>query len=281
MPLAIVSGDLREGGELFPLKDIAALLIQEPPLQVLPSLAVKIGLNEAIVLQQLWYLLRNPKFGKRIDEKQWIFNTVDQWRADFFPFWSGPTIKRIFASLKRQELIETCQPEGRISRRQYYRIASEKLAEISDEIKLIPSMGSKRSDGNGSNCALPNTKTTSIDYGTKKSEESKETSPHSSVDADEVFDPLWKPKDHGTKKEQLKHIKTPKSIPSEREFNAFIENEPLNEIGMGKGGDLYHRLTMDKWHQWLNDRWHPIRNWKLYVAALDSKMAGATDGTDF
>ena len=33
------------------------LLTQEPPLQVLPSLAVAIGLNEAIVLQQVHYLL--------------------------------------------------------------------------------------------------------------------------------------------------------------------------------------------------------------------------------
>ena len=34
-----------------------SLLISEPPLQVLPSLAVKIGLNEAIVLQQIHYWL--------------------------------------------------------------------------------------------------------------------------------------------------------------------------------------------------------------------------------
>lgn len=39
----------------------AQLLINEPPLQVLPTLAKTIGLNEAIVLQQVHYWL-NPKF---------------------------------------------------------------------------------------------------------------------------------------------------------------------------------------------------------------------------
>ena len=34
---------------------MSKLLINEHPLQVLPSLATKIGLNEAIVLQQIHY----------------------------------------------------------------------------------------------------------------------------------------------------------------------------------------------------------------------------------
>ena len=49
------------GGEMsnnFPPS--SKLLIDEPPLQVLPSLALKIGLNEAIILQQVHYWL-NPK----------------------------------------------------------------------------------------------------------------------------------------------------------------------------------------------------------------------------
>lgn len=41
-----------------------SLLIEEPPLQILPSLAAAIGLNEAIVLQQLYWLLQQPNNGK-------------------------------------------------------------------------------------------------------------------------------------------------------------------------------------------------------------------------
>lgn len=131
---------------------MSKLLINEPPLQVLPSLALAIGLNEAIVLQQLHYLLLDPNHGRKIAEHRWIFNTIEQWVVGYFPFWSGRSMRRIFASLSRQNLILTCQPEGRLSRRQYYRINTVRLDAISDAANLAPSMRPKT--------ALPITKTT-------------------------------------------------------------------------------------------------------------------------
>ncbi|WLF74824.1 hypothetical protein Q3V38_08385 [Limosilactobacillus fermentum] len=47
-----------------------SLLIEEPPLQVLPSLAKSIGLNEAIVLQQIHYWIRKSNNLK--DGHKWI-----------------------------------------------------------------------------------------------------------------------------------------------------------------------------------------------------------------
>ncbi len=47
----------------------SSLLIEESPLQVLPSLAKAIGLNEAIFAQQLHYWLRG-KSGKEHDGKR-------------------------------------------------------------------------------------------------------------------------------------------------------------------------------------------------------------------
>ena len=140
---------------------MSKLIIEEPPLQVLPSLAIAIGLNEAIVLQQLHYLLRDPRFGKRIAEKQWIFNTVEQWRASYFPFWNERTIRRIFDRLSELRLIETCQPEGRISRRKYFRINEAVLTETADAAKLSSSMRTNCPDGKRTNCPLPITKTSS------------------------------------------------------------------------------------------------------------------------
>lgn len=95
------------------------LLINEPPLQVLPSLAKAIGLNEAVIIQQLHYLLEG-KHGAEIDGKKWIFNTYEQWQ-DFFPFWSLDTIKRTFLSLEENRLVMSCQPDSG-NRRKYYRI---------------------------------------------------------------------------------------------------------------------------------------------------------------
>lgn len=137
---------------------MSKLLIEEPPLQVLPSLAIAIGLNEAIVLQQLHYLLRDPRFGRRVEEKQWIFNTYEEWQVSYFPFWSAVTIKRIFTSLSNLGLVVFCQPEGRTSRRKYYRIDTDVFETLLEQGKLIQSKGSHTERINlipssGSNCA--------------------------------------------------------------------------------------------------------------------------------
>lgn len=81
------------------------LLIQEPPLQVLPSLATHIGLNEAIIIQQLHYWLRT-KHAKEKDGKRWVYNTFDQWHSQL-PFWSKRTIRRTFNSLEKDGYIIT------------------------------------------------------------------------------------------------------------------------------------------------------------------------------
>lgn len=81
---------------------MSRLLINEPPLMVLPSLAVKIGLNEAIFVQQLHYLLQMSQNER--DGAMWVYNTFEDWGA-IFPFWSIPTIKRIASSLKAKKLI--------------------------------------------------------------------------------------------------------------------------------------------------------------------------------
>jgi hypothetical protein len=78
------------------------LLIDEPPLMVLPSLAAAIGLNEAIVIQQLHYWL--GRSGKERDGRQWIYNSYPDWEQQF-PFWSNKTIRRIIGSLESSGLI--------------------------------------------------------------------------------------------------------------------------------------------------------------------------------
>ncbi|MFI8612244.1 DnaD domain-containing protein [Staphylococcus capitis] len=78
------------------------LLINEYPLQVLPSLAVEVGLNEAMILQQIHYWLNTSKHHH--DGKKWIYNSYPEWQKQF-PFWSERTIKRIFGSLEKQNLL--------------------------------------------------------------------------------------------------------------------------------------------------------------------------------
>ena len=83
------------------------LLINEPPLQLLPSLAKLIGVNDAIYVQQLHYWLGMPHLGKEIDGVRWIRNSRKQWVNDNFPFWSESTISRIQQRLEGKGITPT------------------------------------------------------------------------------------------------------------------------------------------------------------------------------
>jgi len=81
------------------------LLIDESPLQVLPSLALAIGLNEAIFTQQLHYLLRERPSWTDDDGCAWVEKTYAEWRRDVFPFWSERTIQRTALAVERRGLV--------------------------------------------------------------------------------------------------------------------------------------------------------------------------------
>lgn len=105
------------------------LLINEPPLQVLPSLAVAVGLNEAIMLQQVHYWINNPKLkAKEYDGKRWVYNSISQWQSDNFPFWSTNTIRRTVESLEKQGILltEKLSPNS-LNRVKYYTIDYDAL----------------------------------------------------------------------------------------------------------------------------------------------------------
>ena len=82
---------------------MSRLLINEPPLQVLPSLAKEIGLNEAIMLQQMHYWLL--KSANEFTGVKWFYKTLEEWQTEF-PFWSTMTIRRTLGSLEKQKIIK-------------------------------------------------------------------------------------------------------------------------------------------------------------------------------
>ena len=81
---------------------VGKLLLDEPPIVVLPSLAKLVGLNESIILQQLHYWLQRSSHAR--DGRLWIYNTYAAWREQL-PFWSEITIKRTVLKLEKQGLI--------------------------------------------------------------------------------------------------------------------------------------------------------------------------------
>lgn len=86
------------------VNELNNLLIDEYPLIIIPSLAKKIGLNEAILLQQIHFWIGKKKHYK--DGHYWVYNTYDEW-LNQFPFWSKSTIRRAINSLEKKELLIT------------------------------------------------------------------------------------------------------------------------------------------------------------------------------
>lgn len=81
------------------------LLFSRYPLLVDRRLAQLIGLNEAIVLQQVSYWLDDEKNHKVYEGRKWVYNSYPDWQKDNFPFWSIPTIQRTFAKLEMMGLL--------------------------------------------------------------------------------------------------------------------------------------------------------------------------------
>jgi hypothetical protein len=84
---------------------MSKLLLDEPPLLIVPSLAAKIGLNEAIALQQLHYTLQRDS-ALVVDGQRWVKIQLSGWQG-YFPFWSQATIRRAFDSLRERKLVST------------------------------------------------------------------------------------------------------------------------------------------------------------------------------
>ena len=114
------------------------LLLDESPLLVLPSLAVAIGLNEAIILQQLhyWIKIKQAAPDKYADGFQqgrwWVYNSVVEWQKQF-NFWSDNTIQRALASLRSQGLVHVERlAEDPRDRTNWYAIDYERLDALAE-----------------------------------------------------------------------------------------------------------------------------------------------------
>lgn len=111
------------------------LLIPSEPLQVIPELAVLIGLNEAIVLQQLHYWV--GKYQRDIPKREYIYNTLEQWHIQF-PFWSTRTIRRTLKSLVNQDLVRITKGNKRFcDHTNWYTINYEAIDNLEQKSKHL------------------------------------------------------------------------------------------------------------------------------------------------
>jgi hypothetical protein len=99
--------------------------MNEYPLMFAPSLAVLLGVHEAIFLQQLHYWLEKSKHEK--EGFTWVYNTYEEWQVQF-PFWSTRTIRRTVKSLEEQKIVITASfNKMKIDKTKWYRIDYDRL----------------------------------------------------------------------------------------------------------------------------------------------------------
>ena len=82
-------------------------LFDEYPILVDRVLAKTIGLNEAIVLQQVHYWIQiNKRNGKNFyDGRYWTFGSAKKWHKENFEFLSLNTVKRTFKKLEERKVL--------------------------------------------------------------------------------------------------------------------------------------------------------------------------------
>lgn len=128
-----------------------SLLFKFRPLVVNPQLAERIGLNEAIVLQQLKYWLSETGAGVEHAGRRWIYNSVEQWQQQF-PFWSVDTVKRALKSLQNQGIVLVEQlAKSRHDHTNHYAINYESSALI-DQGNLHQSDQGNLPQSSGASC---------------------------------------------------------------------------------------------------------------------------------
>lgn len=121
---------------------MAMLLFDEQPLVLSKKLAKLIGLNEAIVLQQVHFWVElNKKANKNFHKgRYWTYNSFPKWQEEHFYFWGIATVKRIFSHLVNLNLllVDRFNDDPR-DQTNWYTINYDELERLNNIIEEVPS----------------------------------------------------------------------------------------------------------------------------------------------
>ena len=190
------------------------LLVPEERVQlVYPRLAAKIGLPESIVAAQLFYWTRKM-------DRDWIHNTIEEW-TDQLPYLSPRTVRRAFASLRDQKLVEVQQQKGS-NRVNSYRLRRDRI------LKLV---GSDWPDGSGHIDPVEAAKLASSIDGTESTSGENPPTPKGGEQVRDIFE-FWQ-KHHSKPQHQLtdkRRRKVQQRLKEECNLSAPYSPERVREI---------------------------------------------------
>lgn len=119
-------------------KFMSMYLFDEQPIVGNKALARELGLNEALILQQINYWIEiNKKSGNNYYEgRYWTYNSIRAWQENDFDYMSIDTVKRTFAKLEKLNylLVGNFNKDPR-DKTKWYTINEEKLKELYFDIE--------------------------------------------------------------------------------------------------------------------------------------------------
>ena len=219
------------------------LLISEPPLQVLPSLAVKVGLNKAIVLQQFHYWLQRSNNIR--DGYKWIYNSFPNWNKQF-PFWGLNTLKRAVNGLEKDGYLITANyNKAGFDRTKWYRIDYSKLNMSRPSTQNGSKNGSEWDDVTAQNGSTNTNRLPETTTETTKENSAAVAAP-SSIESD--FEEVWSayPNKKG-KKQAFNHYKYWRKK-SAKHSNDYLFNQlKLYKQYISQNKDWYRPMDGSTW----------------------------------
>lgn len=217
------------------------LLISEPPLQVLPSLAKIVGLNEAIVLQQFHYWLERSNNTR--DGYRWIYNSYSKWNEQF-PFWSNATLRRTINNLEKQGFFITANyNKAGFDKTKWYRIDYERVSKASAQNEQTScskcASASAQNEQTNTN-RLPETTTETT------KENSAAVAAPSSIESD--FEEIWSdyPSKKG-KKQAFNHYKAWRKKSAKHSNDYLFTQLKLYKQYIAQNKDWYRPMDGSTW----------------------------------
>lgn len=226
-----------------------SLLISEPPLQVLPTLARLIGLNEAIILQQVHYWLQRSNNVR--DGYRWVYNSYPEWYEQM-PLWkSETTMRTAFKNLEKKGLLITANyNKAKFDKTKWYRINYEKLSLLENEARSAKNWQTKNQDLADGSAKNWQTNTKRLPETTSENS-NKYSASHSNAQCvsqlEEEFEEVWSkyPNKKG-KKQAFNHYKAWRKS-STKHTNEHLLDQLNKYLAYCQQNSWYHPMNGSTW----------------------------------
>lgn len=132
---------MKDSPESAPYTIRVPALMDEDPILVYPNLARALGLNEALIVQQIYFYMnvhRRKKSERHfIDDRWWVYNSYPEWIKEHFPWLSVRGLQKIILKLEKMNILMSMQGvENRQDRRKWYSVNLEALDKLVNTSKL-------------------------------------------------------------------------------------------------------------------------------------------------